>query len=160
MVESLSFLILLVFLVLAVIFDCTDTCKLCLVTHIEKWFPDFGGIVKIFFIFFVKRGRWSCELVLLSFNSFCLVVIVVTLLVKSSAVILILVTNSHVAFYTGYFVLWGKLTWLRMTINLVHVWCMYLLMLVFRSSSIKQCLRLILLLENTSLHFWFLTSWT
>ena len=122
--------------------------------------PRLWGNHQNIFHFFVKRGRWSCELVLLLFNSFCLVVIVVTLLVKSSAIILILVTHSHVAFYTGYFVLWGKLTWLRMTINLLHIWCVYLLMLVFRSSSIKQCLRLILMLENTSLHFWFLTSWT
>ena len=127
MVESLSLWVLLAFLVLVVIFDCADTCEVWVVTLIEKWFPGFGGIVKIFLIFFVKRGRWSCELVLLLFNSFYLVVVVVTLFVKSSAVILILVRHSCVAFYSGYFVLWVELTWLRMTIKSVHVCiCWYL----------------------------------
>ena len=54
MVES-HLLIFLVFLVLVVILGSTDSCDLRLVTHTEKWFPGFVGIIKTFWSFLLRK---------------------------------------------------------------------------------------------------------
>lgn len=92
MVESVPFLILLVFLVLAVIFFVEALCNqkpqhnnfcFILITHFAEWFHRFWGNHQKIFGFLLKK-KMKYKTVLMLFNSFLLVVLVITLLVMSS----------------------------------------------------------------------------